>query len=63
MIRFVQNNPLRPPLQYSLESYEPLVLKPEEEKQNSNFIRKKMLSLLNKFRKVLIDITLQFLIF
>ena len=39
MIRFVQNNPLPAPLQYSLESYEPLVLKPEEEKKNSNFIK------------------------
>lgn len=48
MIRFNQNNPLRPPIQYSLESYEPIELRPEEEKQNNQFIQ---MAFLNKSPK------------
>jgi hypothetical protein len=36
MLRFNQNNLLRPPMQYSLESYEPIELRPEEEKKKQS---------------------------
>lgn len=39
MIRFHQNTPLKRPVLYSLESYEPVSLKPEEEKQNYDYIK------------------------
>ena len=45
MLRFNQNNLLHPPIQYSLESYEPIELRPEEEKQNNQFIQ---MAFLNK---------------
>ena len=45
MLRFNQNNLLHPPIQYSLESYEPIELRPEEEKQNNQFIK---MAFLNK---------------